>query len=145
MQRDETINSLMQHVAAVAVILLDAQQRVLLQLRDDRPGLPFANCWTLPGGKVEADETPEAAAHRELREEIGVDVALTAWQVYERMGDAFVIDQHVFVGRVELAACDLTLGEGQALCFFEQDDLSSLSVGFGFAELLAKFFRERSA
>jgi len=40
-------------------------------LRDDRPDLPGANCWSTIGGAVERGETPEQAAHREAEEEIG--------------------------------------------------------------------------
>jgi 8-oxo-dGTP diphosphatase len=105
--------------------------------------LPFANCWTLPGGKVEAGETPGAAAHRELLEEIGLDLPLTAWRTYERSGSAFLIDQHIFIGRTELDVADMTLGEDQTLRFCEQNDLACLSIGFGFEELLAEFFHER--
>jgi len=57
----------------VAVALIDADGRVLLAQRP--PGKPMAGLWEFPGGKVHADETPEAALIRELKEELGIDVA----------------------------------------------------------------------
>mgnify|MGYP000860797017 CR=1 FL=1 len=56
-----------------AGILLDAQQRFLMGQRPQ--GKPFEGYWEFPGGKIEADETPEAALIRELREELGIDTA----------------------------------------------------------------------
>jgi 8-oxo-dGTP diphosphatase len=38
---------------------------------------PFKGQWTLPSGFLEYGETPEQAAVREVREEIGVEVELT--------------------------------------------------------------------
>jgi 8-oxo-dGTP diphosphatase len=59
-------------VTVVAVALLDADNRVLLAQRP--PGKSMAGLWEFPGGKVHANESPEAALIRELHEELGIDV-----------------------------------------------------------------------
>jgi 8-oxo-dGTP diphosphatase len=58
-------------VAACALIDLD--NRVLLARRPE--GKKMAGLWEFPGGKLHPGETPEAALIRELREELGIDVA----------------------------------------------------------------------
>jgi 8-oxo-dGTP diphosphatase len=58
-------------LAAYAVIV-DDHDRALLALWNEMS----EPLWTLPGGGVELDETVEAAAVREVREETGYDVEL---------------------------------------------------------------------
>ena len=60
-------------VLVAAVVLVDADGRVLLAQRPE--GKSMAGLWEFPGGKVDPGETPEAALIRELREELGIDVA----------------------------------------------------------------------
>ena len=58
----------------------DKGEVLLLKRADD------AHCgglWSLPGGKVESDETPLEAAMRELREEAGI-----AGRGWRRLGEA---------------------------------------------------------
>ncbi|MFF7155293.1 NUDIX domain-containing protein [Streptomyces sp. NPDC008139] len=52
------------------VLLRDEEGRVLLVKPTYKPG------WDLPGGMAEANEAPDDAARRELREELGLDVTL---------------------------------------------------------------------
>ena len=62
--------------AAVAIVLLDgerASQEAALLLTQRATGLrAHRGQWALPGGRVDAGETPTAAALRELGEEIGL-------------------------------------------------------------------------
>ncbi len=63
-------------VPIVCAALLDGAGKVLLQQRP--AGKPMAGLWEFPGGKIAAGETPETALSRELKEELGLDVAETA-------------------------------------------------------------------
>jgi ADP-ribose pyrophosphatase YjhB (NUDIX family) len=59
-------------INAASVALIDGDQ--VLLIRRGRP--PFEGLWTLPGGRLEVGETAEAAAVREIGEELGI--AITA-------------------------------------------------------------------
>jgi 8-oxo-dGTP diphosphatase len=60
-------------VLVVAAALYDAAGRVLIAQRP--PGKTLAGRWEFPGGKVAAGESERAALGRELREELGIEVA----------------------------------------------------------------------
>jgi 8-oxo-dGTP pyrophosphatase MutT (NUDIX family) len=57
------------------VALVRADGAVLLQLRDNKPGLSAAGQWVLPGGHCEPEESCLDCARREFREETGYDCA----------------------------------------------------------------------
>ena len=59
-------------VAAAIVDDLDRPTRLLAARRTEPPML--AGGWEFPGGKVDPGETPIAALHREIREELGVTI-----------------------------------------------------------------------
>lgn len=57
---------------AAYAVLVDDRERILLALWNE----VAEPLWTLPGGGVELDETIDAGAIREVREETGYDVEL---------------------------------------------------------------------
>ncbi len=58
---------------ASAVALLQGGSVLLVRRKHD----PFKGQWTMPSGFLEFGESPEEAAHREMKEELGVEVELT--------------------------------------------------------------------
>ena len=61
-------------VSVVAGALFDAQGRVLIAQRP--PGKALAGRWEFPGGKLDDGEDAFAGLAREIREELGVAVAV---------------------------------------------------------------------
>lgn len=124
----------------VSAILTNGRGEVLLQLRDDRPGLLFPGHWTLPGGYVKVNESPDDAIRRELREEMELELPLTYWKVYDAPRAGGTVRQHLYLGRLDAALDSLPLHEGQALRFVDAAEAAALPLAFGFGPLLAAYF-----
>lgn len=68
----------------VAVLRLVEVPEILLIQRKDPP---FKDCWALPGGFMEIEETLEEAARRELEEETGIKAGeLIRFDTYDKPG-----------------------------------------------------------
>lgn len=61
----------MARIPCVGAVIRDEAGRLLMILRGHEPG---RGLWSIPGGRIEPGETPEAAVVREVREETGLDV-----------------------------------------------------------------------
>jgi 8-oxo-dGTP diphosphatase len=48
---------------------------LLVYLRDNKPGLKYANKWDFPGGGREGNESPRECVIREVQEEFGINLS----------------------------------------------------------------------
>jgi 8-oxo-dGTP pyrophosphatase MutT (NUDIX family) len=128
----------MKRIPYVSIILENMEGEILLLLRDNQSTPVFPNHWTLIGGNLEEGETPEMAAHRQLKEETGLEASLSFWKQYDREHPLFIIDQHIFVGKVDTSGGILVLGQDTQ--FFKPSEVKHLKIGYGFKTLLNEYF-----
>lgn len=67
---------------AACAILLGTCGRLILQQRDDVPGIVYPGLVSLFGGHIEPGEDPHQCIQRELEEEIGVRLPLSALEPF---------------------------------------------------------------
>ena len=75
---------------AAAVAIFDEAGRILLVRERE--------LWSYPGGRLEPGETPEQAAVREAREEVGIEVSVGERLCTRSWDDGFVL--HVFAATI---------------------------------------------
>jgi 8-oxo-dGTP pyrophosphatase MutT (NUDIX family) len=136
------------HREEVAVGLIVADDgRLLMQHRDDKPGLNGAGLWGEFGGHVEPGETLTDAFLREIDEELGWrpphfehylsrDVEYKAGQRGYTKDVAFT--SHLFAAHLDVPLERLTLGEGQAMALHAADALPEAIIP-GLAPVIREF------
>lgn len=104
-QTPRLADKLAQAIEVAVGILLQADQSFLLTTRP--PGKVYAGYWEFPGGKLEAGESLIQAMHRELQEELGIEVTESeAWMTVE------VDYPHA---NVKLQTCRITQWQGELI------------------------------
>ena len=124
------------------LLIENAKGEILLQLRDDKPGLEYPNCWGTFGGQVEEGETPQEALIREIREELDYDVERPElYRVYSFEGyDIYMfstIDKKITLN-------DLDVREGQRAEFFSREAAKKIPCAFNCREIVEDYFRRRA-
>jgi len=109
---------------AAGVLFVNRAGEVLLRLRDDKPGLRFANHWDVIGGAIEPGETERLAALREVEEEIGLRLETLA-PLGSYPGNVLVV---MFVAALDTPLEAIRLMEGQRIQFFTRAAAEQLAL-----------------
>lgn len=125
----------------VGIILVNAESKVLLQLRCKDEFL-YPNCWTLPGGRVEEGESLEQAILREVKEELGLDLRdhNLFKTIVENASDG-IIERHIYCSDISERVENLELGEGTALKYSSSKEIPRLEVGFDLKPVIIDFLK----
>ncbi|MFT2707714.1 NUDIX hydrolase [Clavibacter zhangzhiyongii] len=117
------------------VVLVDRAGRILLQLRDDIPTIPFPGMWAIPGGMLEPGETPLACVVREVEEELGSRIpAAEVTHLLTRTRSYGI--EHTFAARLDVAAEEIRLTEGQRVAWFALDEAVAMELAYEDADVL---------
>ncbi|MFS4505069.1 NUDIX hydrolase [Clavibacter sp. Sh2141] len=117
------------------VVLVDRAGRILLQLRDDIPTIPFPGMWAIPGGMLEPAETPLACIVREVAEELGVEIAPADVTHLMTRTRSYGVE-HTFTARLDVPAEEIRLTEGQRVAWFPVAEAVELGLAYEDADVL---------
>jgi 8-oxo-dGTP diphosphatase len=125
-------------IPCVGAVIHDASARILLIKRANPPA---QGLWSLPGGRVEPGESAEAAVVREVREETGLHVRVTA-EVGTVIRDAAAGDRYVIRDfRCEVIGGDAPVAADDALDagYFTATELADLPTSTGLVQVLREW------
>ena len=113
----------MKQIEVVAAIIHDDEGRIFATQRGYGD---YKDGWEFPGGKMEAEETPEEALKREIWEELETRIVVERLvQTVEWDYPKFHLTMHCFWCHVE-SGC-LTLKEHEAARWLAKDELESVA------------------
>lgn len=105
----------------VAIAILHQDNKFLMQLRDNIPGILYPGYWGLFGGHIEPGETPHEAVKREVLEEITYELPpkFSEFGIYP---DENVL-RHVFHAPLSVGLNQLVLNEGWDMGLVSPEDV----------------------
>ena len=123
-----------------SIIFINDKNELLLLLRDNIPTIPYPNMWDLPGGHVEAGETPAECIVREMKEEM--DLILDEFSLFsvDEFKDRI---EYTFWKEVDFDVDQVNLNEGQMIKWFTETEARNAKLAYGFNQIVNSFFEKR--
>ena len=130
-------------VTSVVAVIIDDDQRVLLTRRNIQP---FKDMWVMPGGKIDLGEPILKALHREVREEVGLEVEVEGLvDVFEHLSPGAENDHFIILYyRCRPLSCTISHNhvEVAEARWVGREDLEGYHLPEGTRFILGKVFPE---
>ena len=127
------------------IILIDDQDKVLLQHRANDISW-YPDHWGIFGGQIEKGETPKQAAIREIKEEVGIEIAdLKFFKKYELKRKKGIYEAFFFTAPLNISINELRnqQKEGQGLGIFNFNEVKDLKTTDLTKAALKDFFSKK--
>ncbi|MEK7608447.1 MAG: NUDIX domain-containing protein [Patescibacteria group bacterium] len=121
----------------VGIIIQNDDNKILLLLRDNKPNIPYPSRWYIPGGVVEAGETPQEAITREMKEEMELKIPNI---LFFRTYDWPEKIEHMYYAKMNLDAAHIQLHEGQKIQYFDESTIEKMDLGFHDNKIAEDYF-----
>jgi 8-oxo-dGTP diphosphatase len=121
------------------LLIENREGKVLLQLRDNIPAIPWPDCWGTFGGQIEEGETPGEAIRREIWEELRYEI-----HDPEYFGNFPFDGYDIHMYRLvipDLTLDDVTVCEGQTAAFLTLEETVALPSAANCKEIVVEYYR----
>ncbi len=115
----------------VASIILIKDNKILLQLRDNKPGISYPGFWGLIGGHIDDNENPIDAIKREVMEEINYKIkgiTFVSKLIHPENIHCHEHEIYLFKGNLDINLDQIKLTEGEKVQLFHYKELINLKL-----------------
>ena len=129
-------------VIDVACAIILSNNKILVAQRSVKMSLPLK--WEFPGGKVNNNETAEDCIHRELKEELNIDVKIISrLKDYPYEYETVTINLIPFI--TEYVSGDLHLAEHKSSIWLNKENLITLDWAAADVPIVNDFIKSSNA
>lgn len=98
----------------VSALLFSKDNKLFMGKKDPKEGGVYADCWHIPGGGIDQNESKHDALQREIKEEVGIDISDytfelvddknigTAEKTLKETGERVLVTMHFSVYKIRI-------------------------------------------